>query len=250
PSNLGVEGELPSHPELLEWLACELVESGWSLKHIHRLILCSAVYRQDAACPPETYRIDPENRLFSRWNRQRLTAEMFRDSLLRLSDNLNSRMYGPAFQPSIPRDAIFNRDGDDVDATWPTDVVERPEVWRRGIYILRRRTNPVPLLQLFDAPERTFSCTQRSTTTLSTQALALWNSEFVRVQSAHIAASVHRMSTTDDETAIVEYLFPHLLGRDVDPEESGRATSFLRQGGTLADLCQVLLMTNEFWYVE
>jgi hypothetical protein len=249
PSNFGYEGEPPSHPDLLEWLAVELVDSGWSLKHIHRLILNSATYRQSTASAAETYRIDPDNRWFSRWSRKRLTAEMFRDSLLRLGGNLNSRVYGPAFQPSIPRDAIFNRDTDDIDETWPTNVVARPEVWRRSIYILKRRTNPVPMLQLFDASEGTFSCAQRSTTTVPTQALALWNSQLVRAQSARIALRL-RQEASDSEAALVDRVFMLLVGRHIDQEENSKATSFLRQGGKLADLCQVLLMTNEFWYID
>jgi hypothetical protein len=171
--------------------------------------------------------------------------------LLHLGGNMNRRLYGPAFQPAIPLEAIFNRDQEDAESTWPTRVVERPEVWRRSVYILRRRTNPVPLLQLFDAPDRSLTCAQRPTTVVPTQALALWNDPFVRAQAERIARRAARGSNLGSAPpqAAVEALFTMLFLRRPDPAELQQAADFLR-GSSLTDLCQVLLMSNEFWYID
>ena len=242
PSNFGREGTEPSHPEMLEWLACELVDHGWNIRHIHRLILCSATYRQKSQLEDEVGRD-----LFHRWWPQRMTAEMFRDSLLQLSGAFNRRMYGPPFQPPIPRSAILNRHEDDPDETWPTIVIERPEIYRRSIYILKKRTNPVPFLQLFDSPGGIISCAQRNETTVPTQSLALWNDGFIRVHSKHVAARAFADSKYQLEDAI-QRLFLRLLGRNADPQEVERVEEFLNQGNELGDFAQVLLMSNEFWY--
>ena len=242
PSNFGREGAAPSHPELLEWLACELVDSGWNIRHIHRLILGSATYRQASQGDQEL-----DRGLFHGWWQQRLTGEMFRDSLLQLSGNFNDRMYGPAFQPPIPRAAILNRDKNAPDDTWPTLVIDRPEIWRRSIYILRKRTNPLPFLQLFDAPGGLISCPQRRDTTVPTQSLALWNDGFIRVQSHQIAA--HALADSKYQVpGAIRRLFLRVLGRDADEQEVLRVEDFLDQGHGLGDFAQVLLLSNEFWY--
>jgi hypothetical protein len=242
PSNFGREGSEPSHPKLLEWLACELVDSGWNIRHIHRLILCSATFRQASQRDDNVARD-----LFHRWWPQRMTAEMFRDSLLQLSGLYNDRMYGPAFHPPIPRAAILNRHEDDPDETWPTVVIERPEIHRRSIYILKKRTNPLPFLQLFDSPGGLISCPQRQDTTVPTQSLALWNDSVMRMQAQQIAARAFADSKYHLEPAI-QRLFLRLLGRNADQQEVERIEEFLNQGNELGDFAQVLLMSNEFWY--
>lgn len=248
PSNLGTEGGEPSHPDLLEWLAGEFVDSGWSVKHIHRLILCSATYRQ-ARLTGETPS-EQDRKLYRGHRPTRLTAEMFRDSLLQIGGRLNRRMYGPPYQPPIPREGIMNRDKENPDKTWPTNVINRPEVRRRSIYAMRRRTNPIPMFQLFDSPCGLFSCPQRRDTIVPTQALALWNDQFVRQQSYWIATRI-LADTNQDQPAAVQQLFRETLGRHPDSHELARATAFLQRPDTkLEDLTQVLLMSNEFWYVN
>lgn len=242
PSNFGREGSQPSHPELLEWLACELVDSGWNIRHIHRLILCSATFRQKSQQEPGVAR-----NLFHRWWPQRMTAEMFRDSILQLSGLYNDRMYGPAFHPPIPRAAILNRHEDDPDETWPTLVVARPEIYRRSIYILKKRTNPLPFLQLFDSPGGLISCPQRRDTTVPTQSLALWNDKGTRMQAQQIAERTSADSAFNLESTI-DQMFLRLLGRRSDPLEIERVKQFLEQGNELGDFAHVLLMSNEFWY--
>ena len=242
PSDFGREGATPSHPELLEWLACELVDSGWNIRHIHRLITSSATYRQEA-CQEDSL----ARNLFHRWQPQRMSAEMFRDSLLQLSGLYNQRMYGPAFHPPIPKAAILNRIEDDPDETWPTVVVDRPEIYRRSIYIMKKRTNPLPFLQLFDSPGGLISCPQRRDTTVPTQALALWNDRVIRMQAHQIAARAFADSKYQaDET--IQRLFLRLLGRKADSQEVKRLEEFLNQGNEFGDLAHVILMSNEFWY--
>ncbi|MDE0863802.1 MAG: DUF1549 and DUF1553 domain-containing protein [Rubripirellula sp.] len=242
PSNLGREGAAPSHQDLLDWLAYELVSHGWDIKHIHRLILCSATYRQASDGAQESDRA-----LFHRWWRQRLTAEMFHDSLLYQSGALNDRLYGPGFQSPIPRAAILNRNADDPDATWPSVIIDRPEIWRRSVYAIKKRTNPLPFLHLFDFPGGIISCPQRRDTTVPTQSLALWNDSFIRTQSEQIAERAFADSRYQVEGAI-QRLFLRLLGRRADEEEIIRVQQFLDQGNGIGDFVQVLLMSNELWY--
>ncbi|MGB0761823.1 MAG: DUF1553 domain-containing protein, partial [Rubripirellula sp.] len=208
----------------------------------HRLILCSTTFRQGSQQEPNV----PHD-LFHRWWPRRMTAEMFRDSLLQLSGLYNDRMYGPAFHPPIPRAAILNRHEDDPDETWPTLVVERPEIYRRSIYILKKRTNPLPFLQLFDSPGGLISCPQRRDTTVPTQSLAIWNDSVTRMQAHGVAA--HALAdSNDDLKSTIDRLFHRLLGRRADPQEVERVEQFLDAGNELGDFAHVLLMSNEFWY--
>lgn len=265
-SDFGTQGEEPSHPELLEWLATELVDNGWSLKHIHRLILNSATYRQSAMSSEQQRRLDPENRLLSRRRPQRLSAEMMRDAMLQVAGNLNRDMYGPGVQPPIPREAVYNTQ-DEPEETWPCDTAaDRPEVWRRSIYVMLKRTVPVPMLRLFDAPDGSFSCSARKQTTVPTQTLALWNARFVTEQSRRLAERI--IAETENEEEQVERLFWLTISRPPTPQEKIETLSFLwqpepgelpdannaarqrHQQQRLAELCHVLLMSNEFSYVN
>jgi hypothetical protein len=166
-SDFGVQGESPSHPDLLEWLAAELIDSGWSLKHIHRLIVTSSTYRQGTTASPKTVEVDPENRLVSRRRPQRLTAEMLWDCLLVAGGNINRSMYGPGPKFPIPVEAVYQTQ-EDVEDTWPTDVEsDRPAVLRRAMYLLQKRTIPIPALQLFDAPSAGFGVKEVAVTATS-----------------------------------------------------------------------------------
>jgi hypothetical protein len=251
PNDFGNAGELPSHPDLLEWLAGELVNHQWSLKHIHRLIVTSATYRQSCTATAERSQLDPENRLLSRMVPQRITAEMMRDAMLSAAGNLNREMYGPGIRPPIPRDAVFNTQ-QDADDTWPNDYeTDRPAVWRRGIYVTLKRTVPVPLLQLFDAPGGSFSCGCRKVTTVPTQALALWNAPFVIKQSAGLAERIERSASTDKARVRLLYMFT--LSRTPTSEELAATLDFLHaddDSGRLTALCQVLFLSNEFFYID
>ncbi len=250
-ADFGVEGASPSNEALLEWLAQQLVTSDWSQKHIHRLIVNSATWRQGLADNADLENLETVDSSL-RTSLQRLTGEMFRDTILSLAGKINRRRYGPAFQPEIPLAAIMYRDEDDIDATWPTRVLDRPEVWRRSIYMLRRRSNPIPILQLFDAPERSQPCVTRQSTTVPTQALLLWNDEFIRAQARHIANQTRLDSGLEDSAQVAERiskLFRLVLQRAATGDEVQCAQQFLRVGSP-TDLVHVLLMSNEFWYYE
>jgi hypothetical protein len=256
--DFGADGTEPSHPELLDWLANELIAHDWSLNHIHRLIVTSATYRQDGTFSEEKQRIDPMNRLVGRHAAQRMTAEMMRDTMLFVSGNLNPHQYGPGVQPPIPRDAVFNTQADAED-TWPCDDdADRHAVRRRSIYVMLKRTVPVPMLRLFDAPDGNFACQSRKKTTVPTQALALWNAPFVTKQSERLADRLSEMTTDDGEQ--VRQLFMLTVSRTSTEQEIAAAVKFLEQPDTqndpgkqkqrLAELCHVMFMSNEFSYIQ
>jgi cyclophilin family peptidyl-prolyl cis-trans isomerase len=247
PNDFGAQGDRPSHPELLDWLAGELIARGWHLKPIHRLIVTSAAYRQGSAADPAKAKADPENRLFGRRRPQRLSAESLRDALLVVSGSLNREMYGPGIKPPIPADAIFPT-APKHGVVWPADAEDGPATWRRSIYITTQRSNPVPFLQAFDGPDAAASCARRGVTTVPTQALILMNDPFVAGQSRRFAERV-RSAAGASPAARVREAFRIAFGRPPDADEADKAVHFLRDH-PLADLCQVLVQANEFAYVD
>ena len=252
PSDFGSLGAKPTHPELLEWLAGELVANDWSLRHIHRLILTSATYQQSCADHTTGSQTDLENRWLWRQNRKRLTAEMIRDSLLVLGGNLNPRMYGPAITPTIPYSAVVTVD-EDPDVVWPMLAFDDAAACRRSLYILGKRNMSMPLLRLFDAPDASNSCETRSTTNVPTQSLALWNSPFVRFQSQLIAKQVD--VTNLDHATTIQSAYRRILMRDPTSSEIDDCANFLAsleelQQQALLELCHVLVMSNEFVYLN
>ena len=256
--DFGLEGDTPSHAELLDWLAMELIDHNWSLKHIHRLIITSATYRQDSRVTLNHMELDPENIYLSRFNSRRITSEVMRDSMLVAAGNLNPTMYGPAVMPPIPRDAVFNTEKG-PEETWPIDYeIDREALWRRGIYVLLRRTMPVPVLKLFDGTDGSFSCQKRKTSTLPTQALALFNSPFVTRQSRFLANRILEAESQPEKQ--VQLLVSLTLGRQATSSEIVNFVEFLSEKPAqteyrwkeknLEALCQVLFMSNEFFYIN
>ena len=248
-SEFGSSGALPTHPDLLEWLACELVENGWKQKPIHRLIVTSATYRQSTRTTNQKYELDPENRFYSRHSMRRLSAEVIRDAMLKSANRLNRKMYGPAVFPEIPQSAIYNTQ-ESREYTWPVYLGDDSERRRRSIYLVRRRTIPIPFMSLFDFPDASFSCAQRSQTTLPTQALALLNSPFVAENVAHLAQQLGNETTTQ---AQVQAAYLAILSRSPSKSELTSGMDFIRNGmgspnSRLEDLCHVLYLTNEFIY--
>jgi mono/diheme cytochrome c family protein len=178
PSEFGKLGEAPSHPELLDWLACEFADSGWSLKRLHQLIMTSTAYRQSSRRTPEADAMDADNRLLSRAPLRRLEGESVRDSVLAVSGSLNQTMYGPA---------------DPVDADETGQAVVKDDKLRRGVYVQVRRTQPAALLTTFDAPDMLQSnCERRTPSTVAGQSLMLLNSDFILDHAARVAARVER----------------------------------------------------------
>jgi hypothetical protein len=250
PDNLGRSGAKPSHPELLDYLAVEFVRSGWSVKHLHRLILTSAVYRQGSEfIVSRTEKSDPDNRLLSHYPLRRLDAESLRDAMLSVSGELDRRI-GGAFVPSQRT------------AEGTVEVTENPDgARRRSVYLQQRRTQVVTLLQLFDAPSIVGSCGARTSSTVPLQSLALLNSEFARLRAAAFARRLEREAGADVERRLAT-AFRLACGREPTADEAAAARRFLAAQEkvyagqkdapqrTWADLCQMLLASNAFLYVE
>jgi mono/diheme cytochrome c family protein len=249
PDNLGQSGARPSHPELLDWLATEFVRSGWSVKALHRLIVTSAVYCQSSAPREEALRVDPDNRLLASYPLRRLDAEAVRDGLLALSGELDERM-GGSYVPTRRRPD----GGVDVDEG-------RDGAHRRSVYLQQRRTQVATLLELFDAPAMASNCSARTTSTVPLQSLALLNSEFVRARARAFAVRLGREAGGDVDSRL-SLAFRLAAGRGPDADERAAARRFLAAQQALyagdkdadrrawADLCQMVLASNAFLYVE
>ncbi|HET6247718.1 MAG TPA: DUF1549 and DUF1553 domain-containing protein [Tepidisphaeraceae bacterium] len=246
PGDFGVQGDRPSHPELLDYLADQLIARGWSIKAIQRLILASNTYQMDTTFDAASAKVDPDNRLL--WHRRpmRLEAEALRDAMLATAGTLNDKMYGPGVKPPVPAA------GRDKDNLIPRAKQEGPEVWRRSIYIFTKRSLPIPLLEVFDAPTGNSPCTRRQATTVAPQALALLNDPFVRMQAEHFAKRIAKDAGDDPGKRITDaYLLA--LSRVPTASEMDRALKFLDRAdreGAFVDLCQVLLGLNEFAYID
>ncbi|MFO0889506.1 MAG: PSD1 and planctomycete cytochrome C domain-containing protein [Isosphaeraceae bacterium] len=247
PSDFGKNGEPPSHPELLDWLAHAFIERGWSIKAMHRLILQSSTYRQSAENPSyNENRIDPENRLLWRFNRWRLEAEAVRDSILSISGQLNPERGGPSVFPPLPDDlADFARYGRTGSVVWEPNEAEA-EGRRRSVYIFQRRSLPLPMMAAFDAPVFSESCARRSVTTTPLQALSLLNGSLVQEASRALARRVEAEAGPGRRAQVVRAC-ERVLNRSPDPAE---IEDLLRFAGPLEGICRVLFNTNEFLYVD
>ncbi|MCS6864102.1 MAG: PSD1 and planctomycete cytochrome C domain-containing protein [Gemmataceae bacterium] len=211
----GIQGELPSHPELLDWLALDF-QRDWNVKRFLKQLVMSAAYRQSAAVTAAQYERDPDNRLLARGPRVRLTAEMIRDQALFAAGLLSPKMLGPSvrpFQPSLGVSAAF---GGSID--WKMSDGE--DRYRRGIYTQWRRSNPYPSMSTFDAPNRDTCVVRRNRTNTPLQALVLMNDP-VYVEAAQALAQKARTSTSTPDEAVV-MIFRRCLIRPPSPEEQKR----------------------------
>ena len=279
PNDFGLRADAPTHPELLDWLAVELVESGWSLKHIHRLIVLSSAYRQSGKAPGlGGGTVDPDNRLLWHMPRRRLDAESLRDSVLAASGGLTPKMGGPMVRvPLEPEvyDLIFTED--EPDGLWPVtrDIREHT---RRSLYLFNKRTVRLPMLESFDQPDTLTSCAVRPVSTFAPQALILLNSPFMHQQAG--AFAVRLMGEAgDDAKAQVTRAYRLALGRSPSKAEMDLSLAFLADQSellrgrlrarktvalpeaipegadpakvaALADLCLALLNRNAFVHVD
>jgi hypothetical protein len=176
--DFGSQGDLPSHPQLLDWLAAEFVESGWDVKHLVRLIVTSAAYRQSSAVTPELLAHDPENRLLARGARFRLQAEFIRDQALAVSGLLDDRLGGPSVSPYQPEGLWEELASREDGANWTAQTYRLstgPDLYRRTMYTFWKRTSPPPTLVTFDAPDRETCTVRRARTNTPLQALILLN---------------------------------------------------------------------------
>jgi hypothetical protein len=263
PSDFGVMGERPTHPELLDWLAREFVTSGWSLKHMHRLIMTSAAYCQSSDFRKAAADVDPSNRLLWAFPRQRLESEVIRDSSLAVSGLLNLKIGGPSVYPELPQGMVSPRGG------WKLSAQDERN--RRSVYIFVKRNSRYPMMEAFDMPDTHESCPRREVTTTAPQALTMLNDKVVLEWAQAFAARA--LADRDP----VDRAFRLAYSRPPDAWEKDTVqTFFFKQRSLIAeraakgeklalppavpdgvepayaaafvDFCQMLLNSNEFVY--
>lgn len=229
PEDFGVRGARPTHPELLEWLAAEFIERGWSTKHIHRLILTSAVYRQSAETSPNARDVDPDNHWMTRWMTRRLEAEALRDAWLAAAGELDLQSGGP----SVP-------------------VEQREASLRRSLYLFQRRGQAPDVQRLFDGPQEcAASIARRDVSTSPLQSLYLLNSEFSILRAQSLTRQLQGSAL--EPAASIAAAFRRILLREPDAEELAAALELWNCSGDavpLELLCQALLNLNEFNFLE
>ncbi len=248
PSDFGMNGDRPSHPELLDWLATQFVEKKWSIKAMHRLMLTSNTYRQSTR-HPDAKRIadsDPDNRLLSRMNWVRIESEVLRDSILALSGSLNREAGGPGMFFGVKEEVAR---GFQMFKWYPSEDKAK---LRRTIYAFQRRSLPMPLMEVFDAANMSESCSRRSVTTVAPQALTLLNGELTAVESGRFADRVIELTGADPALQIGK-AFSLALLREPSGDEMQKARALYDNRGqreALARLATVIFNLNEFIYLE
>ncbi len=250
PEDFGTQGQPPTHPALLDWLATELPRQKWSLKAMHRLIVTSATWKQaslNAGNDPHwklRLQTDPDNLQWSRQDRRRLTGEMLRDTLLFTGGQLNRHRGGPGVRPPLPREITSTL----LRNQWNVSP-DTADHRRRSVYLFARRNLRFPFFDLFDRPAGAESCSHRMTSTTAPQSLALLNSEFVRQSAQHLAARVAKETPMTDEQ--VGRLYRHLFQRAPSEHEYAAARALAGpEGKQLTDLALALLNANELLYVD
>ena len=240
PNDFGVSGARPTHPELLDWLAVKFIESGWSVKALHRLIVSSATYQQQSLANAKAAALDADNQLVWRFPPRRLEAEVLRDAMLAVSGQINLQMGGPGFRPFT-----VSNHGSDFYAL--KDMIG-PEFNRRTVYRINVNSGKEPLLDAFDCPDPAVKTPRRGVTTTPLQALALMNNSFVQRQAGQLAERALKESSQDLSGA-VQSAYRLALGRAATREESARAASAAKERG-LSSVCWALLNSTEFVYVR
>lgn len=215
PEDFGSQGDAPTHPQLLDWLAVEFLDSGWSMKHVIKTIVMSATYQQSSTITPELLEADPHNKLLARGPRFRLSAETIRDNALQISGLLSDQMHGPPIYPPQP-DKIWRHVGRNA-PKYQTDTDE--DRYRRGIYVVWRRSAPYPSFVTFDAPDRASCVIQRSRTNTPLQALTLLNDP-AYVEIAHaFAERILKESPSGDPAEQLKFAFRSCTSRDPSEHE-------------------------------
>ena len=221
----GSQGEFPSHPELLDWLAVELIESGWDLKHLLKILVTSATYQQSSRTTPALLAADPFNRLLTRGPRVRLSAEMVRDQALFASGLLSPKMFGPPTRPPRPKLGLRAAFGGSTD--WADSKGE--DRYRRGVYTEWRRSMPYPSMATFDAPNREVCIVKRSQTNTPLQALVTMNDPvYIEAAQALGRRAVKDVASRDPD-AIAGHIFRLALIRPARPDELAPLTRFFIQ---------------------
>jgi hypothetical protein len=239
PSDFGLNGGKPTHPELLDWLAAELIDNDWSLKRLHRLIVTSATYRQASTANAQGMAADAGSRLLWRYPPRRLEAEALRDAILQVSDKLDLRMGGPGFD-------LFEPNGNYVKVYTPRRDFG-PNEWRRMIYMTRPRMQLDDTFGAFDCPDGGQITPKRNRSTTPLQALNLLNSPFIIQQAGFFAARLKK-DAGDEPAAQARRGFRLAFGREPSPAEVAAAVRLIRAHGTMV-FCRALFNANEFLYV-
>ncbi|MFM8890890.1 MAG: DUF1549 domain-containing protein, partial [Planctomycetia bacterium] len=248
-NDFGLIGGVPSHPELLEWLAADLVRGGWKLKRLHRMIVLSRTYGLSAV--PADPAADPDDTAYTAWPVHRLEAEPIRDSILSASGSLNLKMGGPSVHPPFEQKIV----GNSAHNNWK--VSEPGEAARRSVYVFAKRAIPYPDLAILGLPESSVSCGCRAVATTSVQALLMMNGTFVTQQASAMAARLRGEAGADTRDQ-VRLAFSLTLCRPPRDDELATAMAFVTREGSpgsgaadgLAALCAVLFNTNEFVYAN
>jgi mono/diheme cytochrome c family protein len=254
-NDFGKFGTGVTHPELLDWLASEFMDSGWKLKSLHKLILMSRAYQMSARATPEALQLDPGNLLFGRFGMRRLPAEDIRDSILKVSGQLNLAAGGPSVYPKIPQAVLAGQSM--PGHGWPTSPPEQAN--RRSIYVHVKRSLQVPVLIQHDQPDSDGSCPVRYTTTVPTQALAMLNGEFTNESAAAFVTRLEKEVPDLDLEARVRRAIRLTTGRVPGEEEVRKDVAFVREliekaklteAAALRQYCLLALNTNEFVYLD
>jgi hypothetical protein len=253
PNDFGVHGDPPTHPELLDWLAAELVASNWSIKHLHRIILLSSVYQTSSAHRANV--ADPDGRLLWHWRTRRLEAEAVRDSVLAVSGRINLELLGPSVFPPLAEKLV----GASAGLEWKTSDAAQSS--RRSVYVYVKRNIAVPELDVMGKADASASADRRNLADTPLQSLMLMNSQFA---NEHAMAFAERVRAETGEAPIrqVQRAFELAFCRPPSERELAMALEFMdQQAGferaagepsltPLASLCLVLFNTNEFIYVN
>ena len=263
PNDYGFQGAAPTHPELLDWLASELVAKKWSLKAMHRLIATSSSYRMSGRIVPLPpagrgnggMAKDPQNDYFWRFDMRRLTAEELRDSVLAANGTLNEKVYGPSVYPDIAREVLQGQSQPGKD--WYPDRMTPADKCRRSVYIFQKRSLRFPMLDAFDLAESDRTTAVRFASTQPTQALGMLNSTWIQEQAALLAARVKR-EAGDDVAAQVKRALALTTQRPPTEREVARGVKLiaaLQKGGETPDtarqrFCLVALNLDEFFYLD
>jgi hypothetical protein len=273
PNDFGRQGDAPSHPELLDWLASELISSGWDLRHLQKLILDSATYRQSSLRSAEARRVDPENRLLSGFPRRRLQAEELRDALLSVCGAMNAKSSGPPVVPPLEPWALAALKNKNWEPT-----KDESELRRRSLYLVVRRSMKQPFFDAFNLPDNIGSCAARDSTVVSSQALTLLNSADTLSHARALAGRLW-MQSQGDVAKAASLAWTLVFARSITESESQRAIGFLHsreaewtkskaataaqptavaadatmppaRGAAWVEWCLALLNASEFVYVD
>jgi mono/diheme cytochrome c family protein len=242
PSDFGRMGQLPTHPELHDWLAVEFRDGGQSFRKLHRLIVTSSTYRQSSADRPEATTIDSGNQYLWRMNRRRLDAEAIRDSILKVSGKLDLTMGGPSFQ-----DFVITHPEHSPHYRYELHDANDPKSHRRSIYRFIVRSQQQPFLAALDCADPSIAVDKRNQTITPQQALALLNNSLSLAMAKHFAADVSRRAKEPAEQ--IAMAFRQALGRPPTASEAAALREYQREHG-LANVCRLLMNLNEFVFVD